>query len=83
MASTTTKQTTITWVVFRAGTVTPARVAERLVVEAEVVVNGTLEVVVNVLAETQRLRDSFINIRTNHSYLGCLPSRDRSTSVCC
>ena len=35
MASTTTKQTTITWVVFRAGTVTPARVVEGRVVEAE------------------------------------------------
>ena len=38
MASTTTKQTTITWVVFRAGTVPPARVVERLVVEAKVLV---------------------------------------------
>ena len=83
MASTTTKQTTITWVVFRAGIVTPARVVERLVVKAEVLVKVTLEVVVNVLAETQRLRDGFINIETNHSYLGCLPSRDRTTSVCC
>ena len=83
MALTTTKQTTITWVVFRAGIVTPACVVEELVVEAEVLVNVTLEVVVDVLAETQRLRDSFISIKTNHSYLGCLPSRDRSTSVCC
>ena len=36
MVSTTSKQTTLTLIVFRAGIVTPARVVEELVVEAVV-----------------------------------------------
>ena len=36
------------------------------------------EVLAEVLAEVRSLRDGVNNIKTNHHYLGCLPSRDRT-----